>query len=127
MKVINHTCKFCGTPIALKIDDGYSELGDPFNLIPLACCNGCAKLRIKRRVLNQAFIKIAAELIKMRKADRASLKPQIDKLTSMYVEMVNEWMKTTLDWDPEITDVILDDPENVGKTLARIWPQKTPA
>lgn len=120
------TCKFCKKPIVLEIDDSYLELGDVFKLIPMACCNRCADLRIKRRNLEEAIEKIALILhSKGSKAtldDRMNSRDALTTLTKKYTALIAEWLNASTPWwDQSIVDSIMEMPNRWNSFIVQCW------
>lgn len=126
MKHINHTCKFCGKPITLRIAMNYCADEDPMKLIPLGACDRCAELRVTRRLLNDAIAKVIAQIrTEKNSAIVTSCRAALTTLTKRYVRMVAEWTnRPMLQWDETIVDAIMQDPESCGEVLSRVWPAK---
>lgn len=125
---MNHAtnCKFCKMPITVEIDDAYAELGDPYKLLPMACCNRCADLRLTRGVL-EGKIKHACLGLFQKKgmASREVVtrtREVLTKLTQGYATMIARWNhKEGMAWDEECVNMMMDKPEYWHKILAELW------
>ncbi len=128
MKSVAASCKFCGKILHLQIDDSYSEVADPLKLIPLAACNACADLRVKRRRLLEFLSRDVTELRAAKTEEqRQKCAERLTAHTKGYVRMVSEWTNTPgLAWDEAIVDAIMADPDSCGDVLKRIWPEPEP-
>lgn len=126
MKHVNASCKFCGRPLTLRVDEEYDEVGDAFKLMKLGACNRCADLRVKRRTLTYAILNIAATLQADRRADTVTAaRAGLERLTKLYLQMVADWTNTpALPWEESMVDAIVKDPTNIGNVIGRFWPEK---
>lgn len=119
-------CKFCKKPITLTIDDSYNTLADPLKILPLACCNACADVRVLKRNLEKRIAHICNQLIfSTRKADAAST----DKARTALTHWTKEYAKMIVQlhgkdgccWDEAVVETILASPNQWGEVLGRLW------
>lgn len=118
-------CKFCQNPITVEIDDAYANLGDPFKLIKIACCDRCADLRVERRMLEDKVRKVCRvrELDpKLAKTREQSHRSTLEKLLKQYSNMIARWHYLSgMCWDDRATETIMDHPEAWNSVLATLW------
>lgn len=119
-------CKFCKRPITVEVEDAYAELGDPFKLIQLLCCDHCADLRIERRKLERdiknkcvGMFQVGPKKAKLKeKENREFLK----YTTQKYAELIARWHeKEGMAWDDAIVDTLIENPERWSTVLASMW------
>jgi hypothetical protein len=118
-------CKFCHRPGAVIIDDGYAELGDPYKIIPLYCCDRCADLRVERRNLEARIGKgcsLAALLPEGQSKQREAIRSILERLTKAYARMVARWnhMDGEL-WESALVEQMMEKPNQWGQTLGQLW------
>ena len=124
---MNHAthCKFCQKPITVTIDDAYAALGDPYKLIPMACCDACAAIRVHRRRLEGALATVCRNIQLLGKKDeqsRANYRTILTKLTQDYARMIARWHH--LDgcaWDEECVNLLMDKPHAWGQIITQLW------
>lgn len=125
------TCKFCKKPIILTIDDAYAELGDPSKLIPMAACNRCADLRIRRRSIEEAIKRSVFPLLtpsKTREANEQKAREELIILTKKYTALIAEWTDAADPWwDIDIIDSIIANPAHWTSFLGQCWKMYQPA
>lgn len=119
-------CKFCKRPITVEIDEAYAALGDPFKLLPLACCNACADNRVSRRKLERK-IQLVVTCLSLAGSNKTenlmqTSREQLTKLTRYYADMIARYhhMDGQL-WEPSIVEQIIEKPDAWGETLSRMW------
>ena len=120
------TCKFCKIPITVHVDNDYAKLGDPYKLLPLACCNRCADLRVSRRVLEKKIGNICTQLMfagrKVESAARDRARTGLTHWTKEYAKLIAKWHKMDgLCWDEAVVDQLMEKPETWGDVLGRLW------
>lgn len=119
-------CKFCKKPIIVEVDDSYSELGDPMKLLPMASCDRCADLRIKRRQI-EGKIKAAVMVIiqaqgKVSSESRAMIAEALRVQTQAYSRLIAEWHNMSgMAWDENIPEAIMEKPDKWANILGRLW------
>jgi hypothetical protein len=119
------TCKFCLNPITIDIDDDYAALGDPYKLLPMACCNRCADIRVERRQLEDKikFVCKMRELdpklaVQRREKDRATL----ERLLKKYSNLIARWhFKEGMCWDDAVLETIMETPKQWFDVLGKLW------
>lgn len=119
-------CKFCKKPITVEIDDAYAELGDPMKLLPMACCNPCADLRVKRRNIEENIKAVAMILVqckgKVPQAISQMASEQLRVKTQAYCKLIAEWHDMSgMAWDENIPAAIMDHPDMWYSVLERLW------
>lgn len=119
------TCKFCKKPITIEIDDSYDVLGDPQKLIPLAACNHCADVRVKRRNLESALQRQCSAIQLLNSAGvkvPEKARKNLTYLAQQYAKMIADWNHTKdTAWDDAIVDALLQKPQDWGNIIARLW------
>lgn len=120
------TCKFCKKEIVLEIDDAYAELGDRHKIIPMAACNRCADLRVRKRNLENAIKDIAMALVQLKsKASPDTLAISRDgftRLTKKYTSMIADWVHSTSPWwDSTIVESLMEHPDKWPDILQQCW------
>lgn len=125
MKQIATNCKFCKAPITLEIDDSYDPVSDPNKLIPLAACNPCADIRVRRRILETKIGKACRALQLLSpgdKEDREELSKILEKLTQGYAKMICKWHGYEgMVWEECCVAEIVSKPDHWGEALGRMW------
>lgn len=115
-------CKLCKAPHVIETDDSYSELGDPFKLLPLFTCNSCYDLREKRVGMERQIERWCRMLIlqpKMPATDRVAIKDGLLVVTRKYVEVIGQIYGAQRVWhDPEFVNLLMDRPERFGAIIA---------
>lgn len=122
---VGTTCQFCKKPITLEIADSYDEVSDPHKLIPLACCNHCADIRVERRSL-EAKIKFICKmrLLDSSRATKAYEKDRsaLEKLLKQYAHLIARWhFMDGMSWDEAALDLIMDKPAHWFDILGTLW------
>lgn len=122
---MNHAlnCKFCHRPITVQIDDSYSELGDPFKILSLACCNRCSDLRVERRRLSEKISRICRK-VSIHKSSEAQeeYREILVKLTQRYANLIAKFHdKDGMCWDDAIVESLMDNPEQWPSILSQMW------
>lgn len=121
MKVLA-TCKVCRNPVILVVDDAYMELGDPNNLIPMACHDPCAWKVLEHMKLLEGFAKVCMDLYWSihvnEKTNREEWRENVTYLTKRYCE----WMAKSngmsgTDWQEDFVNMILERPGQWHKIL----------
>lgn len=122
---MNHAinCKFCKKPITVEIDNAYAELGDPYKLLSLACCNHCADLRVERRRLTEKIARICRKVELCRSEDsRAEFRVVLEKLTQRYANLIARFHdKERMAWDEAVVDTLMDNPKEWGSVVSQMW------
>lgn len=118
------TCKFCQQPITIWIAVSYER--DTEKLVPKACCNRCADLRVERRGLESKikFICMMRVLPKRRPSEDETKKAHglLTKLTRDYANMIARWHGADgMAWDEECVNLLLDKPEHWPQVLGTLW------
>lgn len=116
-------CKLCKAPHVVETDDGYSELGDPFKLLPLFTCNPCYDRREKRVRLEKQMERWCRMLIlqpKMKGEERQTIRQGLLSATRKYAEIVALiYGADVIWWEEEFTNLMMERPEKVGVILAK--------
>lgn len=120
------SCKFCKKSIVLEIDDSYDVLGDPRKIIPLAACNRCADLRVRRRNLEDAANKVAMRLVqagdKVSSELSANSREAFTKITKKYTILIADWVNSTAPfWDQTIVELLMEKPDRWPTILQQCW------
>lgn len=121
------TCKFCKKGIEVEIDDEYADLGDPFNLLPMASCNRCADLRMRRMRLLDMIRALAMTLLGERNEAaldelKGEMRETAQKLVRKFRELAEDWHHGDCGpWDETMVDALLNGPKYYGNVLGRIW------
>jgi hypothetical protein len=121
--------------LRLEIDDDYDDVNDPNRLIPLAACNRCAELRVRRGKILYGVREGVLQIIRADRGDRAEvtekLRPALRGLLQSYLRLARDWKRGELpEWDEAILDMLLFKPVDYGDVLRRAWetvkaPQQT--
>jgi hypothetical protein len=117
------TCKFCHKPLTLTVDDSYAEMGDPFKLMKLACCNRCGDYYTARR---QAVDKVHRTAMKLfggavKKEELPKYREILAGLVKHYMRLYSDYKDLPMpDWDEAIVDDMLSKPGNYGLILEQI-------
>lgn len=118
-------CKFCKKPISVEVDDDYAKLGDPYKILPLGCCNRCADLRERRRVLADKVRRTANAFGVLHKPSKAAVEDArmvLSNLCHKYAKLIAEWHGQEGEcWDDTVVDAILETPNCWGEVLGRLW------
>lgn len=118
-------CKFCQKPISVTVDDDYAKLGDPYKILPLACCNRCGDLREQRRALTDRVRRAANAFGAIHHPSEntvESARKGIGGLCKKYAELIAEWHnKDGCCWDEAVVETILANPNQWGEVLGRLW------
>jgi hypothetical protein len=126
MKKFGTTCKFCKTPITLSIDDAYDAISDPQKIIPLACCNRCADLRVEKRKL-ESQIQHVCTLFRLspKKYDSDTItktKGALTRLTQDYAKMICRWNRMEgMAWEESVVEQLIEHPESWADVIGRLW------
>lgn len=125
MKRLGTHCQFCKKPITVEIDDGYDEVSDPYKLLPRACCNYCADLRVSRRGLEKK-IQLMARAIQLSspsdKEGRERISKTLTFATQEYAKLICKWHRMDgMIWDEGCVEAIIASPHKFGETLSRMW------
>ena len=120
------TCKFCKLPITVEVAPDYSIEHDPNKLLPLACCNLCADVRVAKRLLEAKLSKVMRTyqlLGSEPKPDRRNkTEAALTKLTQEYARNISKWHKRQgCVWDAECVNMMLDKPERWPEILSVLW------
>ena len=125
---MNHatTCKFCKKPLVISVDDDYAQVGDPFKLLPLAACNRCADMRVKKTSLEEAIGKVCFQVRSLGQnitADQtAKSKATLEILTRAYSRMVANYINATYPaWDMECVNLLVDQPDHWPRIVGQLW------
>lgn len=125
MKHATH-CKFCKIPITVEIDDGYEKHGDPYKLLPMACCNECADVRVLRRSITRK-IQFTCRILQMAGTNAtdemiSKSRKALTSLTQAYAKMISRWNKTEgMAWDEEIVNQLIEQPDQWGVIITQMW------
>lgn len=119
------SCKFCKRPITVEVDDDYAKLGDPYKILPLACCNHCGDVRVMKRNLEDQ-LKAQCYSIQLLKSAKVPIpdkaKSNLELLTKEYATMVSKWnFSEGMLWDEGIVDALCANPQGWGNIIGRIW------
>jgi hypothetical protein len=125
MTIIDAACQFCHVPLRLEIDDDYAAIGDPYKLLPRACCDRCARLRTRKRTLTEHLSACCTQLLACPARDKAevvkSLAPGLRALLQAYVGLMEDWRHGEAgEWDEAILQAVIDSPGQCGDVLKRI-------
>jgi hypothetical protein len=119
-------CQFCKRPISPEIDDSYAALGDPFKILPMACCDPCHDMRVSKRDLERRvqFIARCIELAgaKLDATARAKFQDVLSILTQDYARLIARWhgMQGHA-WSIECVEIILDKPQQWAAVMSGLW------
>jgi hypothetical protein len=119
-------CKFCKKPISVAVADDYAEHGDVFKLLPLACCNPCADIRIEKRRLERK-VQIVARCLELSGPDktdklRSDCRSKLTKLTQDYAKLIARWNGMQgMSWDEEVVNMIVEKPDSWATLLGQLW------
>ena len=120
-------CKFCKAPISVQMPDDDNDLRALFErvLLPMACCNRCADLRVERRIL-ESRLQRCCTLIRMlgpgMSKERETLRAVLTRQTKKYAELIARWHR--LDgslWEEAIVETIMEKPAEWGNILSQMW------
>ena len=119
-------CKFCKKPITVEIDDAYLELGDPYKLLPMALCNHCADLRVRKRQIEARVKSVAMLLIqcgdKVPESVCQVATGRLHTQTQDYAKLIADWHNMSgMAWDEGIPGLILSKPDRWADILAGCW------
>jgi hypothetical protein len=117
------TCKFCGVPVEVTMDDDYAAIGDQFKLLPKVACNRCADFRVKKRQLFQR-IDDAVRLMRLipgREIDtKEKAKDAVRLMLQQWFRMLATHRKCRVpEWDEEILNVIVENPQELWNAISR--------
>lgn len=105
-------CKFCGVMLKAEISKDYSELGDPLNILPIAACNRCADLRVRKRKIVGKINFDLDRWLHLSRTDRSELE---DDFRKSFRAVINDYCKVCSElqgrkeyhYDSEIVETIL--------------------
>ena len=122
MKLFEATCKICGKPLTLEIDDSYDSVADPFKLLPLATCNRCFDLRERqKRIADRLSNFIGLLLEKPSVKSRNAIRPKLVSATRDYCDvLLTKYGKSANIWDEAMVDALMDQPEKFKDVINRI-------
>ena len=119
------TCRFCKRPITPEIDDNYSGLGDPYKILPMACCNFCSDIRVERRVVEEKIQRACRALSSLSVSDtkgRDNMRALLEKLTKKYARMIARWYGNEGSlWDEGVLEVLMKQPNQWPDALGKLW------
>ena len=133
---VETTCKFCGVPLSLQIDDDFAQLDGPLvklvskfiptevaALVKLATCDRCATLRERRRRIDEAIRKVCLNLAGFRMtADlKAKVSPHLQGLLVSYLHLVSNWTGQDVAWDDAFLESVLHCPDKYATVLGSMW------
>lgn len=115
-------CKFCRKPIFLEIDDAYAGMRDPYKLVPMASCNRCADLRVRKRTLEERISRTCMAYFQHlhvrgekgpEQSEEAEVKQVLVALTKKYTEWFGEFSGISgYLWDMELVNLLMDRPKD---------------
>jgi len=113
-------CKFCGLELHLQIDASYARENDPLKIIPLAACDHCADLRVRRRSLHDSFVKVCNSVGFTN--DRDKLREPLEALIRKYLILIADWLgKPVVAFEGCMTEPFVTRPEHCSTHLRRLW------
>lgn len=143
-RIVDATCKFCHTPLRLKLHEEYS-VSDPLKIIQMAACNRCADLRDRRRVLHLRFASVCSGISNlvdrststMTDAQRKEVQEamtkahdNIEHLVKLYLRLIGDWYnRDDLVFEEIMVPPFMQAPHDLSKHIARLWrsvPQHQP-
>ncbi len=115
MKTILHNCRICGSPMKLRVGDGYDVLADPAKLLPLVACNTCADRHDRINRLEDWIIKACFRLCQEKKLDdsvKAHLRRGLHSATRKYA-LVHAEMHglEEMVWEEEFPTSLAENPD----------------
>ena len=124
---MNHAtnCKFCKCPITLEIDNEYEPLKDPQGIIPLASCNRCADLRVRKRKIEEVIKRACAAMAanpQMAETQRTANRETLISTTKAYTRLIADWIQSrTPFWSEDCVDLLMDKPAHWPSVLGQLW------
>ena len=121
-------CKFCKAKLVIEIDEDYASVGDYLNLMPLAACNRCADLRVRKRTIEEAIYLTVGWLNQNPRAPKDATRQTLTELTQAYARLIADWLRASGPaWDAEIVELILDKPKHAARVLFQCWKMYEPS
>lgn len=114
---IQHTCKFCSTPVTLEIDDGAVEFFGLDYWKGLAACNRCADYREKKRGLTDRLVGYSVDWsrhqtkqVLLGEKELERLKESIIASTKKYADLVCRFNRIPSVWQQDFAQQVMDMP-----------------
>jgi hypothetical protein len=118
-------CKFCQNPITVAVDDDYAKMGDPYKLLPKACCNECSDVRVVRRLLEERIGRVATVYAAMHRPSettQANTRKNLAKLCEAYARVIARMKRVEgMAWDEASVDTIMENPSKWAEVLSTLW------
>ncbi len=125
-----HHCKFCGTPITLKIEQEGLNAFEGFSLEflkSIAACNRCADYREKKRAIEERLAGLMTDWardkskqVRLGDAERKNLLESIEFNARKYSELVHRFYRIKFEWDPAFVQLLMERPDRTMAVLALI-------
>lgn len=125
MTIQKTKCKICGVELNLEIDH-HCPAEWIAKLVPLAVCNRCADFSRARNRLVDRIEDRCGELIHTRMATRPnaekldSLFKDFVELTRKYAEIICNYYRAPVYWEPEFAERMMENPSR-HETILRLY------
>jgi len=121
-RFIQGECRICRTPLRLRVDNEYAELGhDPMNLLKVVVCNRCADNHTRERRISDAIFNVCFTLCrKTTQEQRVTLRCALETLTRKYAEVIALIQDNdTIIWDNEFPQTLFEHPAECPRILRK--------
>lgn len=119
------TCRMCGRPVTVEIDNDYAKTFDPFKLFDKVACNRCGDFEDKRKAIIRSVKGICEPLSYAKnRQDNLEVRESLRKLCKSYVtHLCKHHHLEEPEWDDHVVESLISKPllfADVMKTLGEL-------